>query len=50
MAFRWRANDGPHIVAVGFSISHQLKKQQQQQKKKRCQSWTPSDKAFWIGA
>ena len=40
MAFRWRPDDGPLILAFEFSLPHTLKK--------RCQSWTPSDKTFWI--
>ena len=43
MAFRWRADDGPLIVVLGS-----LKKRKK--KKERCQSWTPSDKTFWIRA
>ena len=43
MAFCWRAGDGPLIVVHGSPSPHQLKK-------KRCQSKTPSDKAFWIRA
>ena len=38
MAFRWRADEGPLLVV--FWSSHQLKN--------LCQSWTPSDKTFWI--
>ena len=38
MAFRWRADGGPLIVVLRFS----------HQQKKRCQSWTPSDKTFWV--
>ena len=42
MAFRWRADDGPLLVVFGSSLLST--------KKKRCQSWTPSDKSFWIRA
>ena len=43
MAFRWRADDGPHIVVFGSSHPSSTKK-------KRCQSWTPFDNIFWIRA
>ena len=45
MAFRWQADDSPHIVVFLIfdpSSPHQTKK--------KCQSWTPSDKTFWIRA
>ena len=45
MAFRWRADDGPLIVAFGSTLPHQVITI-----KKRYQSWTPSDKSFWIRA
>ena len=38
MAFCWQADDGPLIVAFGSSLP----------KSKKRQSWTPSDKTFWI--
>ena len=43
MAFSLWADNGPLIVVFGSSLLHQLKK-------KRCQSWTPTDKTFWIRA
>ena len=46
MAFCWRADDGPLLVVLGSSIPSSAKKK----KIKRCQSWTPSDKTFWIRA
>ena len=42
MAFRWRADGGPLIVVLGSSLPSSTKK--------RCESWTPSDKTFWIRA
>ena len=39
MAFRWGADDGPLLVVFGSSLPSS---------KKCCQSWTPSDKTFWI--
>ena len=44
MAFCWRADNDPLIVVFGTSSTYQLKKR----KKKRCQSWTTSDKTFWV--
>ena len=44
--FRWRAGDGPLIVVLGSSLPSSTKNKT----KKRCQSWTPSDKTFWIHA
>ena len=41
MAFRWRANDGRLLVVFGSPTTNK------NQKKKR-QSWTPSEKTFWI--
>ena len=46
MAFRWRADDGPFIVVFGSFLPSSTKKQN----KKKRQSWTPSDKTFWIRA
>ena len=46
MAVCWRADDGPLIVVLGSSLPSSLKKK----RKKRCQSWTHSDKTFWIRA
>ena len=46
MEFRWRANDDPLIVVFGSSLSSSTKKTTY----KKCQSWTPSDKTFWIRA
>ena len=46
MAFRWRADDSPLIVVLGSSLPSPIKKK----KLKRCQSWTTSDKTFWICA
>ena len=43
MAFRWWTDDGPLIVVFGSSLPSSITK-------KRCQSWTPSDKTFWIRA
>ena len=43
MAFRWRADDGPLLVVFGsFLLSSTIKTKRQ--------SWTPSDKSFWIRA
>ena len=51
MAFRWRAHGGPFIAIFGSSIPPSTKKQNNTKtKKKLCQSWTPSDKTFWIHA
>ena len=51
MAFRWRADDGPLIVVSGFFLPLiKKKKRNKKERKKRCQSWTPSDKTFWIRA
>ena len=41
MGFRWRADDDPNVVVFGSYFFSS---------KKRCQSWTPSDKTFWICA
>ena len=45
MAFRWRADDGLLIVVLGPSLPSSTKKTH-----KNRQSWTPSDKTFWIRA
>ena len=42
---RWRADDGMLIVVCGFWILPLIINE-----KKSCQSWTPSDKTFWIRA
>ena len=42
-AFRWRADDGPLKVVLGSSLPLSTIK-------KSCQSWTLSDKTFWIRA
>ena len=42
MAFRWRAGDGPLLVVFGFSLPLKTLSD--------VQSWTPSDKTFWIRA
>ena len=47
MAFRWRADDSPQKVVFGSSLLSSTKTNKQN---KRCQSWTPSDKTFWIRA
>ena len=45
---QWLAgSDGPLIVILGSSLLSSTKKKK---KKKPCQSWTPSDKTFWICA
>ena len=46
MPFRWRGDDGRFWWYMDPLVPHQQKKK----KKKRCQSWTPSDKTFWIRA
>ena len=46
MVFRWWADDGPIIVVLGSSLPSSTKKN----KIKNLQSWTPSDKTFWIHA
>ena len=43
MVFHWRAYDGPLIVVPGSSLPSSTKKTT-----KKRQSWTPSDKTFWI--
>ena len=43
MAFRWQADDGLLIVVFGSFLPSLAKKT-------RSQSWTPSDKTFWIPA
>ena len=43
MTFCWWADDCPLIVVLGSSLPSSTTK-------KRCQSWTPSDKTFWIRA
>ena len=43
----WRPDDGPLLVVFWSSLLSSTKKKK---KKKRCQSWTPSDKSFWIRA
>ena len=48
MAFCWRAVKGPLIVVFGSILSSSNYKKER--KKKHCQSWTPSDKTFWIRA
>ena len=50
MAFRWQANDSPLIVVLESSLPSSTKKKKKKKKKKHCQSWTPSDKTFWIRA
>ena len=63
MAFRWRADDDPLLVILGSSLPSstppppQKKKKKKKKKKaknkqnqKTRQSWTPSDKTFWIRA
>ena len=46
MAFRWWADDGPHIVALdSFSPSHIMNKEQQQQKVVINVVGPPSDKS-----
>ena len=40
MVFCWWVNYGPLTVVCGSSLPST--------KKKHCQSWTPSDKTFWI--
>ena len=45
MAFRWRANNGLLLVLVWSSFPWSNKKKS---KKKKNQSWTASDKIFWI--
>ena len=46
MPFRWRADDGQILVLFGSTHPHKKKKK----KKKRSQSWTSSEKTFWIRA
>ena len=48
MVFCWRAEDGPLIVVLGSSLPSSTKKKKKKKKKNHCQSWTPSDKTFWI--
>ena len=48
MAFRWRADDSP--LKVVFRSSHPSSTKKKTTNKKSCQSWTPSDKIFWIRA
>ena len=57
MTFRWRGDGGPLLVVFGYSSSSSTKnnndkkkKKKKNPKKQRCQSWTPSDKTFWIRA
>ena len=54
MALCWRADGGPLIVLFGSthpsSTTKKKKTKKKKKKKKRCQSWTPSDKYFWIRA
>ena len=48
MTFRWWADDGPLIVVLGSTLPSSTKKRKK--KKKRSQSWTHSEKTFWIRA
>ena len=49
-AFRWRADDGPLIVAFGSSPPHQIKKQKQKTSKLDTSPPPPPDQTFWIRA
>ena len=55
MAFRWRADGGPLLVVLGSSLPSLTKKKKKKKNNKQknptlseLQSWTPSDKTFWI--
>ena len=44
MAFRWWADDSPHIVVLNSFFPSPL------MKKIPCHSWTPTDQTVWIRA
>ena len=44
MAFRWRVDDDPLLVVIGSFLPSSTKR------KEGCQSWSPSDRNFWIRA